>query len=348
MSEWAKCFASRLRIVGSHARKSSDRFSRCARSFSRTLSSKTSPTRSKSKFFALCALFVLSAGASPAIKRWSLAGDPRGIAIGADGTVYVGLAQSQAVVALDPTTGAIKRKIVLDSADIASTKELVSLRTDAAKKRLFIANGSDESVTILSLPDLAVIREITIEGEAIRDALPDPGGKFLYLLGRRVHVYDSSGKNELRVLPVDDPSAIAANPSVIAIFHATGLTRYETAKFTDIGQQRLDGPAEAAVFAGETLIAITRKHIYEISRSGIIRDDICLPDRSGPQIAVLASPKLMLYAERACTMGAFSTAPRQVTPASLYGVEAYALAVNGGLVYATDRKGYVTVYRAPR
>lgn len=348
MCEWAKCFASRLRIPGSHARKSSDRFSRCARSFSPTLSSRTSATRSKSKFFALCALFVLSAGASPATQRWSLGGDPRGVAVGADGTVYVGLAQPQAVVALDPATGGIKRKVVLDSADIASTKELVSLRTDSAKKRLFIANGSDESVTILSLPGLAIIREITIEGEAIRDALPDPGGKYLYLLGRRVHVYDAAGTNELRLLPVDDPSAIAANASTLAVFHATGVTRYETAKFTDIGQQRLDGPAEAAMFAGATLIGITRKHIYEISRTGIIRDDICLPDRSGPQIAVLASPKLMLYAERACTMGAFSSAPRQVTPASLYGVEAYALAVQGGLVYATDRKGFLTVYRAPK
>lgn len=282
------------------------------------------------------------------MKRWSIAGDPRGIAIGIDGTVYVGLAQSQAVAALDPATGAIQKKVVLDSPDIASTKELVSMRTDAARKRLIVANGSDESVTILSLPDLGIIREITIEGEAIRDALPDPGGRYLYLLGRRVHVYDFAGAHELRVLPVEDPSAIAANQSTLAVFHPTGVARFDTAKFSDIGQQRLDGPAQTALFAGNTLIGITRKSIYEISRSGIIRDDICLPDGSGPQIAVLASPKLMLYAERLCTMGAFSTAPRQVTPASLYGVEAYALAFHNGLVYATDRKGFVTVYRAPR
>jgi hypothetical protein len=36
------------------------------------------------------------------VRRWSLSGDPHGIAIGRDGTLYVGLAQPQAVFAVDP------------------------------------------------------------------------------------------------------------------------------------------------------------------------------------------------------------------------------------------------------
>ena len=108
---------------------------------------------------------------SKIIKRWTLAGDPRGVALGADGTIYVGLAQPQSVVAIDGKTGEVKQRLVLDSAEIASTKELVTLRTNPARTRLYIANGSDESATILALPDMHVLREITTEGEKIRDDL---------------------------------------------------------------------------------------------------------------------------------------------------------------------------------
>ncbi len=98
------------------------------------------------------------------VRRWTLAGDPHGIALGSDGTVYVGLAQPQAVIAIDASTGAIKQKVILDSAEIAATKELVTLRMNSDRTRLYVANGSDESATILTLPDLHVTREITIEG----------------------------------------------------------------------------------------------------------------------------------------------------------------------------------------
>ncbi|HEY0373044.1 MAG TPA: hypothetical protein VGD79_13655, partial [Thermoanaerobaculia bacterium] len=99
------------------------------------------------------------------VRRWTISGDPRGVAVGADGTVYVGLAETQSVAAIDPTTGAIRKHVVLDSAQIAATKELVTLRTNPARTRLYIANGTDESALILSLPNLAVLREITMEGE---------------------------------------------------------------------------------------------------------------------------------------------------------------------------------------
>src|SRR6202022_4136078 len=90
------------------------------------------------------------------VRRWTLPGDPHGVAVGPDGTLYVGLAQPQAVIAVDPKSGGVKNRIVLDSAEIASTKELVTLRINRAGNRLYIANGSDESATILSLPELTV------------------------------------------------------------------------------------------------------------------------------------------------------------------------------------------------
>src|SRR5947209_15418003 len=87
------------------------------------------------------------------IKRWELPGDPHGVAVGADGTIYAGLAKPQAVVAIDPKSGTVTKKIVLDSAEIASTKELVTMRTNRAGTRLYIANGSDESAKIMTIPE---------------------------------------------------------------------------------------------------------------------------------------------------------------------------------------------------
>ncbi|HET7434199.1 MAG TPA: hypothetical protein VFN10_05740, partial [Thermoanaerobaculia bacterium] len=42
------------------------------------------------------------------VRRWQLPGDPRGVALGADGTIYAGLAQPQAIAAIDPNSGAVK------------------------------------------------------------------------------------------------------------------------------------------------------------------------------------------------------------------------------------------------
>ena len=75
------------------------------------------------------------------VKRWALAGDPHGVAVGADGTLYVGLAQPQAVVAIDPKTGVVKKKVVLDSAEIAfayftTTSDLTAEYPALAARRL--------------------------------------------------------------------------------------------------------------------------------------------------------------------------------------------------------------------
>jgi hypothetical protein len=293
-------------------------------------------------------LIAVSASAdSRIVKRWPLAGDPHGIAIGGDGTIYVGLAEPQAVVAIDPATGAIRKKVVLDSPDIASTKELVTIRTDG--RRLLIANGSDESATILSLPDLSVLREITMEGEPIRDVVPDPKGRYIYLLGRKVHVFDFAGKHELRSLAVEDPTAIATNGGKLAVFDRSGYTLFDTTSF-DASPQRDIADVESAVFSGDTLIAATRDTMYEIAGGKVIRDAICLPNGSGPQITTAASANLILFAERTCSSSAFTPADRTATPASLYGVDAYAMAYDAksNLVYTTERDGYLTIYRVPR
>jgi len=323
------------------------------------------------------------------VKRWSVSGDPRGVAIGRNGTIYVGLAQSQAVAAIDPKTGTVTKQVVLDSAEIAATKELVTMRITADGTRLVIANGSDESATILSLPDLGVIREITMEGEEIRDALPDPKGRFLYLLGRRVHVFDADGNTELHTLAVDEPMAIAAsaNGATLAILgsetfgenKATIAALYDTASFTELARDPLqtDKPVEAALFADNdrVLMAIGREWLYEkplttqaaktmtsSGGTGPMRMKIdfgdltsseraCLPEGSGPQIAVLASPTMLLYAERRCsTSGVFTGSSRRVTPASLYGVSAYAVAYDPqtNTLVTTEKAGFLTIYKVPR
>lgn len=316
-----------------------------------------------------------------------MSGAPHGIALGPDGTAYVGLADEQAVVAIDPLTGANKKRVVLDSPDIAATKELVTMRTDRAGKRLYIANGSDESVTILSLPALGIIREITIEGEQIRDAIPDPRGRYLYVLGRRLHVFDAEGQSEIRTIEFEDPMAVAvsANGSVIAVVGsedfggttATVVALYETESFSETARDPLqtDKVIEAALFADSdrVLVAVGREYLYEKSLvtrkaktleqdKGQMRmkidfgdlvnsDRICLPEKSGPQIAALASENLLLLAERRCSSsGSFTASARRVIPASLYGVDVYALAYDpvSKHLYATDTAGYLTIYKVPR
>jgi hypothetical protein len=386
--------------VASLVTKSNASSGRCANGCSPTPSSRTSPIRSTSS----AALFLLLALAShlaaqpltPAatrdrkiVKRWELPGDPHGVAIGNDGTIYVGLAQPQAVVAIDSKTGVVKQRLVLDSADIASTKELVTLRVNQAGTRLYIANGSDESATILSLPDLAVLREITTEGEPIRDVLPDPKGRYVYLLGRHVHVYDAGGEKELRTIKLDDPMAIAASTdgALLAIVatedfgnnKATSVALYDTTTFAELAREPLqtDKIIEEALFAAgdHALIALSRGSLFEkpidtkkapkqmsAGANGQMRmaidfgdltnsDAICLPEGSGAQIAALASPDLLLFAERRCSSGnTFGGSNRRVTPASLYGVAAYAMAYDrkSNTVAVTDRAGFLTIYKAPR
>jgi hypothetical protein len=260
-------------------------------------------------------------------------------------------------VAIDPTTGEIKQKVILDSAEIAATKELVTLRTNADRNRLYIANGSDESALILNLPGLDVAREITIEGEAIRDVLPDPKGRYVFVLGRRVHVYDANGRNELRSLGFEEPTAIAisSNGAKLAVVGNNRVSLYDTSTFEEIQHDPFDTskPVEAAMFASgdRVLLALIRDALVEKSGKKITREPICLPEGSGPQIAALASPELLLFAERRCpSSGAFSKSDRTVTPASLYGVDAYAVAYDRQMnfLYTTERAGYLTIYRVPR
>jgi hypothetical protein len=302
------------------------------------------------------------------VRRWELPGDPRGLAIGADGTIYVGLAESQAIVAIDPVTGAVRNRHVLDSAEIASTKELVTLRTNPARTRLYVANGSDESAMILSLPDLAVLREITTEGETIRDVVPDPKGRYVYVLGRRVRVFDADGRTELRSLPVPDPMAIAVNStgSSLVVFasetfgttKATVAAMFDTKTFTETSRNPLQTvkPIEGALFAGKDrrILAIGRDTIFDrpAAGSGSINSRLaCLPEGSGPQIVTMASDTTMVFAEKRCSAsGAYTTVASGIEPASLYGVNAYAIAYDARskTIVATDRAGFLTIYHVPR
>ncbi len=366
---------------------------------SRTPSSRSFPTRWKTSLALILAVTATGAFAQEAltavttankkiVRRFALPGDPRGVAFGSDGTIYVGVAEPQAVLAVDAKTGAIKKRIVLDSVDIASTKELVTMRTNPDRTRLYIANGSDESATILRLPDLAVLREITMEGETIRDVVPDPRGRYLYVLGRRIHVFDAEGDTEVRTIGIADPMAFAvsASGSLLAVLatedygntKATSVALFDTTSFVEVAREPLqtEKTIEAAMFAAgdRSIIAFSRDSLFEkhiTSRPTRVTSadapkstmrveigelvnstHVCLPERSGPQVATLAgSDALVVYAERRCSAsGTFSGSKSGVTPASLYGVEAYALAYDktSNTLVATDRDGFLTVYNVPR
>ena len=103
----------------------------------------------------------------------------------------------------------------------------------------------------------------TMEGERIRDVVPDPRGRYVYLLGRRVHVFDKNGETELRTLDVDDPMAIAAsaNGSMLAVLatedfgstEATVVALYDTTSFAELARDPLqtEKTIEAAMFAAK-------------------------------------------------------------------------------------------------
>lgn len=371
---------------------------------SRTQSSKISPTHSRSSFRTLglltvALLLAFAASAAPqvltaiptkdqkVVRRWSLPGGPRGVTI-ANGLIYVGLADRQAIAAIDPKTGAVVREHVLDSAEIAATKELVTVRTNPKRDRLYIANGSDESAMIVSVPDLAVVREITLEGEPIRDVVPDPKGRYLFVLGRRLHVFDSAGSRQIRTLDFDQPMAIAASNDgqVLAVFgtedfgntKATVVAIYDLQTFAQIirDPMQTEKTIDAAMFAaGDTaIVALSRDSFFEKAfsvrpaktmdaSSGKLRMhigfgdlvnsvSICLPTGSGPQIAVAgATAQQVLFAERRCaSSGAFVGSQSRTTPASLYGVNAYALAFDptSKTLVATDKAGFLTIYKLPK
>lgn len=315
-------------------------------------------------------------------------GEPHGIAVTAGGVVYVGLARSQSVVAIDPKNEKILREVVLDSEEIASTKELLTMRLNHDESRLVVAQGSDESVTILALPSLHVVREIGLEGETIRDAVPDPQGRYLYVLGRSVRVFDAIGERELRTLADVEPMAIAANRdgSLLAVIgseefesgKATVAVFYETETFKETGRVPLetDRIIRSAFFAAgdRSLVALASDWLAEKSirprvEKSIGNDPsamrmtlefgdlasgeaICLPEGSGPQIGVLTDEgKRIVFAEARCSSGSetFTGSRREVQSSSLYGISAYALAIDpsSGSIFATDRAGFLTRYRMP-
>ena len=369
----------------------------CARSSWPTRSWKITPSRSLVELI-LALLLVPSLFAAAEIapvstrdrkisKKWSISGSPRGVAVGADGTVYVGLAETQSIVAVNPDTGKIIREVVLDRAEIAATKEIVTLRITADGKSIIAANGSDESVTILSLPNLQVTREIGMEGETIRDAVPDPAGKYLYILGRELHVYDANGATQLRTITEPAPMAIATDRSgkLLAVIgsekfsngDATVVALFDTATFKEIDREPLqtDRKVLAATFsASDTAIVVAaedwfaEKRVKSSGSRGFTNDagkmrikfafgdlissqKICLPKNAGAQILAQGrQPNSVIFAERRCSAGeTFTASEKLVTTHSIYGVNATALAVDSKrkLVYITDPKGFLVAYHAP-
>lgn len=302
------------------------------------------------------------------VKRWSLPGTPRGLALASSGVLYVGLAEPQSVVAIEPSTGSVLSETVLDSADIASTKELTTLRLTSDQSRLVVANGSDESVTILALPEMKIVREIGLEGELIRDAVPDPAGRSLYVLGRTVHVYDADGERELKSISDVDPMAIAVNGggTMLAVVgseqfgktRATSVVLYDAATLKEVDRQPLQTDREivAAVFAADdrALVVFARDWVAEkplakaserkmqsaegaplkitIEFGDLMNSvRICLPAKVGPQLAAaVAGAARVYFPETHCSSGETFTASKPlVEMVAIYPVSSYALAYDG-------------------
>ncbi|HUP66232.1 MAG TPA: hypothetical protein VM557_13225 [Thermoanaerobaculia bacterium] len=321
------------------------------------------------------------------VARFLLSGEPRAIAVTKDGTLYAGLRNPQSVVAIDWKKGTILREVILDNEEIAATKDFETLRIDATGTRLVIAQGTDESVTILSLPSLAIEREIGLEGEVIRDAILDPKGRYLYILGRSVHVWDSKGDRELRNFTAIDPMAIAASADGrwLAIIgsekfsngKATVFSLIDTSKLEESRREPLqtERTIASALFAANdrALVVFADDWVAEkslaplapqvmsgsegarrvkISAADLIStEQICLPTERGPQVAIPgAASNVVWFAERRCsTSGSTVATPRQVSTESLYGIDAWAIAydVSSGHLVASDGEETITVYRAP-
>jgi hypothetical protein len=180
--------------------------------------------------------------------------------------------------------------------------------------------------------------------------------------------------------------AIAANASgsMLAVFatedfgnaKATSVALFDTSNFAELAREPLqtEKRVESAMFAAgdRSLVAFSRDSLFEkpvvsrpvriaaqegtrmrIAIGDLVNSNrVCLPEGSGPQIATLAgSETLIAYAERRCSgSAAFAGSARGITPASLYGVSAYALAYDprSSLLVATDRAGFLTIYNIPR
>jgi hypothetical protein len=307
------------------------------------------------------------------VRHWSLTGTPKGVAVGPDDTIYVGLASPQSVVAIDPLLNRIVREKTLDREEIASTKDFATLRIGRRGTRLYVAQGSDESVTILALPELTIEREILVEGERIRDALPDPAGRFLYVLGRDVHVYDIEGKRLIRKLRDLEPLAIASNAagSTLAVVgfeqfpngRATMIALYDTSTLTETRRIPLqtDRAILATFFAAadEVIVTVAADWLGEAqvrqrrepAASGTSADEtmrlriepgdlvssesVCLPDGAGPQIATPSrAGDLVVFAEKRCASGAsFAATKRRTKSVSIYGINAYAMARTADSLY---------------
>lgn len=323
------------------------------------------------------------------VKKLTLDGEPRGLAVSRDGVVYVGMANAQSIVAIDASRNTILREMVLDDPDIAATKEIVSLRIDGSGERIIAAHGSDESVTILSLPELAILREITLEGEMVRDAIADSRGRYLIILGREVRIFDYDGSREIRTLRGLDPMAIAVSDDgdLLAVVgsdqfpsgRASIVSLWDLATLREISRDPLqtDRRITAATFADRSralIVASTEwlgeKRLFSSPRDSAMQEDeegrmrvtfrfddivssetICLADQAGPQaLAVDRSGAIVYFPEKRCgSHGGLIGSKRRVRGAPLYAIDAYAIAVDpgNGNLWATDRSGTVTLYRAP-
>lgn len=298
--------------------------------------------------------------------------------------LYVGLADTQEIAAIDPSTGEIARRQI-DREEIAATKDFVTMRMTRDGDRLVIAHGSDESATIHALPGLVPVREIGLEGELVRDAVPAPDGSFVAVLGRDVHLWSRDGQELIRTIPGLEPMAIAVSSDgkLLAVigretFPSGAVSMaifFDTTTWQEVFRKPLQTDREIrgvtfaaddsviAVWAEDWLAEVTvRAEESGFDTNGDVprmrlgfgdlvnSESICLPERSSPQIATVVESSRIVLAERRCsTSGSMSGARRVLRSSTLTGVEAWAIAWDSTrrLVVASDPEGTITMYSLP-
>ena len=253
-------------------------------------------------------------------------GDPRGVAIGADGTVYVGLA------AIAGRHRDRSRRPARSGSRSSSTPPRSRRRKSwsrcariADRTRLYIANGSDESATDPLAPRP---RRPPRDHDGRRDdprRRPRSEGPLRLLLGRRVHVFDDERRHgtahaRRSTIRWRSPRARTARRSRSSRPRTSATRRRPRWRCStrrrsrEIAREPLQTQKtiEAAMFADRRprAVAFSRDSLFE--KAGVSRparrspraptahamthrlrrlvnsDRVCLPEGSGPQIATLA------------------------------------------------------------
>lgn len=132
------------------------------------------------------ALSVLDLDRGVEIARWSVPGQPAGIAVAANGEVFTVAPDSKTVRRHDGMTGAVLAKVTLDGGPMG-------IAYDPTRARLFVSDWYNARVWVLDAVSLAVTGELTVGAAPAGLDLSDDD-RFLAIAGRdadQVYIFDT-------------------------------------------------------------------------------------------------------------------------------------------------------------